>query len=83
MASGRADCALGIEAASFALDLDFVPLYSERFDLLIPEEFYSSELLRPVLVLLDDPKFKDAVAQRPGYDVSQMGQVVAKLSGSE
>ncbi len=83
VASGRADCALGIEAASFALDLDFVPLYSERFDLLIPEEFYSGELLRPVLVLLDDPKFKDAVAQRPGYDVSQMGQIVEKLSGSE
>ena len=83
IASGRADCALGIEAASYALDLDFIPLYSERFDLLIPEEFYSSDLLSPVLGLLGDQKFKDAVAKRPGYDVSQMGQVVAKLSAGE
>ena len=83
IASGRADCALGIEAASYALDLDFISLYSERFDLIIPGEFYSSELLKPVLELLDDPIFKDAVAQRPGYDVSQMGQVVAKISASQ
>ncbi|HDN04965.1 MAG TPA: molybdopterin biosynthesis protein [Chloroflexi bacterium] len=76
VASGRADCALGIEAASHALDLDFLPLYSERFDLLIPEEYARSELLAPLLDLLEDAKFRKAVAERPGYDVSQMGQIV-------
>ena len=76
VASGRADCALGIEAASYALDLDFLPLYSERYDLLIPEEYARSELLAPLLDLLEDKKFKKAVAERPGYDVSKMGQVV-------
>jgi putative molybdopterin biosynthesis protein len=76
VASGRADCALGIEAASFALDLDFLPLYSERFDLLIPEEYARSHLLAPLLALLEDPKFRQAVGERPGYDVSQMGKVV-------
>jgi len=76
VASGRADCALGIEAASYALDLDFLPLYSERFDLLIPEVYARSELLAPLLDLLEDAKFRKAVAERPGYDVSQMGQIV-------
>ena len=76
VASGRADCALGIEAASYALDLDFLPLYSERFDLLIPEEYARSELLAPLLDLLEDAKFRKAVAERPGYDVAQMGQIV-------
>jgi putative molybdopterin biosynthesis protein len=79
ISSGRADCALGIEAASYALNLDFIPLYTERFDLLIPEEFYTSDLLLPLLDLLEDPRFKNAVAERPGYDVSQMGNVVAAL----
>jgi putative molybdopterin biosynthesis protein len=83
VASGRADCALGIEAASYALDLDFLPLFTERFDLLIPEEFVSGELLRPLFELLEDPRFRNAVAERPGYDVSEMGRVVAILSGSE
>ena len=77
VSSNRADCALGIEAASYALKLDFLPLYTERFDLLIPEEFYSSELLQPLLELLDDPRFKQAISERPGYDVSQMGSEAA------
>ena len=81
VSSNRADCALGIEAASYALKLDFLPLFTERFDLLIPEEFFSSELLQPLLELLDDPRFKDAVSERPGYDVTQMGNVVAVLPG--
>jgi putative molybdopterin biosynthesis protein len=76
VASGRADCALGIEAASYALDLDFLPLYSERYDLLIPEKYAESDLLLPLLDLLEDPKFREAVAGRPGYDISQMGQIV-------
>lgn len=83
VASGRADCALGIEAASHALDLDFLPLFTERFDLLIPEEFVSGELLKPLFELLEDPRFRNAVDNRPGYDVSEMGQVVAVLSGTE
>jgi putative molybdopterin biosynthesis protein len=83
VASGRADCALGIEAASYALDLDFLPLFTERFDLLIPEEYVSSELLKPLFETLDNPRFKDAVSERPGYDVSKMGQVVAVFSGNE
>ena len=83
IASGRADCALGIEAASSALDLDFLPLFTERFDLLIPEEFVSGELLKPLFDLLEDPHFRKAVAERPGYDVSEMGRVVAVFSGNE
>ena len=39
VASGRADCGLGIPAAAQALDLDFVPLFHERYDLVIPKEY--------------------------------------------
>ena len=40
IASGRADCGLGIAAAAQALDLDFIPLYQERYDLIIPLRYY-------------------------------------------
>jgi putative molybdopterin biosynthesis protein len=79
VASGRADCALGIEAAAYALGLDFLPLYSERFDLIIPEEFAGGELLAPVFDVLHDGRFKKAVADRPGYQVEEMGRLVAVL----
>ena len=80
IAGGRADCGLGITAAARALDLDFVPLFQERFDLIIPAEYAQSDLLAPLFELLEDQAFKAAVAQLPGYDVNQMGKIVASPS---
>ena len=51
VASGRADCGLGIAAAAQALELDFIPLFQERYDLVIPK--HTSALLAIVLGLLN------------------------------
>ena len=76
VASGTADAGLGIRAAARALQLDFVPLTHERYDLVIPQAYYHSELLRPLLALLYDAQFRAAVATMPGYDVGPMGNVI-------
>ena len=73
IASGRADVGLGIAAAAEALDLDFVHLFDERYDLVIPQEHYQSDLLAPVLELLHDDAYRQAVARMPGYDIGPMG----------
>jgi putative molybdopterin biosynthesis protein len=70
---------LGILAAARALDLDFVPVLKERYDLIIPREHYESKLLEPVLAILQQPSFKAEIESLGGYDVSQMGQVIARL----
>lgn len=75
VASGTADAGLGIRAAARALNLDFVPLAHERYDLVIPQAQYESDLLQPLLALLDDAAFQTAVAALPGYDVQVMGQI--------
>jgi putative molybdopterin biosynthesis protein len=79
VASGRADCGLGIAAAAQALDLDFVPLFQERYDLVIPREYYQSELLAPLLDLLKQDEFRQAVAALPGYDIEPMGTLIARI----
>jgi putative molybdopterin biosynthesis protein len=76
VASGMADAGLGIAAAAQALDLDFVPLFVERYDLVIPQVYYESPRLRPLLDLLYDGRFQREVAALPGYDVRPMGTVV-------
>lgn len=76
VASGRADCGLGIAAAAQALDLDFVPLFQERYDLVIPKQFADDDLLAPLFGLLADSAFRKAVSQLVGYDVSVMGTVI-------
>jgi putative molybdopterin biosynthesis protein len=76
IASGRADCGLGIEAASQALGLDFIPLFMERYDLVIPQTYFSSPLLEPLWDILADRNFKEAVSNLPGYNIEHMGQVI-------
>ena len=76
IASGRADCGLGIAAAAQALDLDFIPLFQERYDLVIPKQHAESQLLAPLFDLLTDRGFREAVSQLMGYDVSVMGTII-------
>ncbi len=76
IASGRADCGLGIAAAAQALDLEFIPLFQERYDLVMPKQFAEGDLLAPLFGLLADRRFREAVSQLPGYDVSVMGTII-------
>jgi putative molybdopterin biosynthesis protein len=81
IASGRADTGLGIAAAAKALDLDFVPLFLERYDLIVPSQIYASTLLEPTWAILEDPVFQQQVCSLPGYDISPMGKLIAELGG--
>jgi putative molybdopterin biosynthesis protein len=78
VASGRADCGLGVAAAARALDLDFIPLFRERYDLVVPKEHADGDLLRPLLSLLGNAEFRGEVARMPGYEVSIMGTVITE-----
>jgi len=79
IASGRADCGLGIAAAAQALDLDYLPLYNERYDLVIPKIFFNSEILAPLFSVINSAEFRQVVSDMPGYDISVMGHIIAEL----
>ena len=79
VSGGSADTGLGILAAARALNLDFVPLMKERYDLVIPRDVYESELLKPLLELIRGSEFRKQVESLGGYDASQMGEIVAEI----
>lgn len=83
IASGRADCGLGIAAAAKALELDFVPLFKERYDLIFPRDYYQSDLLAPVLDLMQEDMFKNAITGLPGYDTGPMGKIIAEIDNTQ
>jgi len=75
--SGAADTGLAVLSAAQALDLDFVPVAQERYDLAIPQEFYDTPMLRALLAIIrDDKEFRDQITAMGGYDVSEMGKVL-------
>ena len=73
IASGKVDCGMGIRAAASALGLGFIPMESERYDLVIPTEILHTSLLEPLFAQLNDPEFREAVQALDGYDASVMG----------
>lgn len=75
VASGRGDCGLGVSAAAKSLDLDFVPLFDERYDLAIPLAFAKDDLLAPLFELMKENVLREAVAAQAGYDVRDMGKI--------
>ena len=79
VASGRADCGLGIPAAAQSLNLDFIPLFDEIYQLIIPKMFVETLLLSPLFDVIKSYQFKQAVADMPGYDVNEMGILVAEV----
>ncbi len=79
VASGRADCGLGIPAAALSLKLNFIPLFHETYQLVIPKVNAESDLLEPLFEVLNDGEFHRMVLKMPGYDVNQMGTLKAEL----
>jgi putative molybdopterin biosynthesis protein len=76
VASGAADTGLGILAAARALDLEFVPLFNEQYQLVIPCAHYDAPILAPLLEILRSSAFAAQVDALGGYDVTDMGRVV-------
>ena len=71
--SGRADAGLGIMAAAIALDLDFIPVVTEEYDLVIPEKFFLSKKVQILLETIQSTEFKNRVSALGGYGTQRTG----------
>lgn len=73
--SGKADAGLGILAAARALQLDFIPVTEERYDLIVPEEYLSMPSIKQLLVIINSAAFKRMVEEMGGYSTRETGQI--------
>jgi putative molybdopterin biosynthesis protein len=81
VAEGSADTALGIYSAAIALDLDFIPVCDEQYDIAIPTRFLEQDILKQVIEIIKSDEFKEKVMSMGGYDVSQTGEFTILNSG--
>lgn len=73
--SGKSDAGLGILAAARALNLDFVPITEERYDLIVPTEFLELEMIQQLLSIINSSNFKKAVEKLGGYSTRETGKI--------
>jgi len=74
--SGTADVGLGIFAAARALDLDFIPVVTEQYDLAIPAEFLDQDNIRILLDTIRSEAFKLRVQALGGYHTEATGEEI-------
>jgi molybdate-binding protein/DNA-binding transcriptional regulator YhcF (GntR family) len=74
VAEKKATAGLGIEAAAAAFGLGFVPLTHEKYDLVCPEEIWSTAPCQGLVEVIRSAEFRDTALQRGGYDVTATGQ---------
>lgn len=76
VSSGKADVGVGIEKAAKIVGIDFVPLITERYDLVILKNPESEHLISVIKDILSSHRFQTEVHSLGDYDISQTGNII-------
>ena len=80
VARGEADVGVGIEKAAMQVkNVEFIPLQKERYDLVLLRHELDKPHFQLLLSILRSAAFRKEIAGMGGYDVSQMGDVMAEV----
>jgi putative molybdopterin biosynthesis protein len=74
--SRRTDAGLGLEAAARAAGLDFIPLFQERFDLVLPAEMIEERRVQVILEYINSAAFRRLLGELAGYDPGHSGDLL-------
>jgi len=74
IAANEADASLGLQAAAHQYGLDFIPLFEERYDFVLPRENEAS--LLPLLDYIQTQNFRNALTTLTGYNTAHSGEQI-------
>jgi putative molybdopterin biosynthesis protein len=75
ISQNKADVSLGLQAAAHQHGLDFIPLFEERYDLILPRE--QEQNLDPLLEYIQTADFRNLLNSLSGYNATHSGEQVA------
>lgn len=76
IAGGEADVGVGLVATGLAYELEVIPLFEERYDLVLPAETLQKPLLQALLDYLQTAVLRRAIRTLDGYDSTHTGEVL-------
>lgn len=71
--AGLADCCIATRVSARAFGLDFIPLTSERYDLVIPEQYLELTAVQRLMDVLAQSALRRELETVCGYDARQTG----------
>jgi putative molybdopterin biosynthesis protein len=74
VASGAADCCIAAGSAARRFGLDFIPLATERFELVLNKGDMAKRAVQCVFDVLSHSRFRRQLETIAGYDVSRAGE---------
>jgi molybdopterin molybdotransferase/putative molybdopterin biosynthesis protein len=74
ISANKADAALGLQAAAYQHGLDFIPLFEERYDLILLRE--NELMLMPLLDYLQTANFRTELNALTGYNSTHSGEQI-------
>jgi molybdate-binding protein len=74
ISQNKADVSIGLQAAAHQHGLDFIPLFEERYDLVLQRE--NEKTLSPLLDYLQTAAFRSGLNTLTGYNASHSGEQV-------
>ncbi|MBP1744374.1 MAG: putative molybdopterin biosynthesis protein [Firmicutes bacterium] len=77
VAAGDADCGLGVYSAAVLMDLDFIPLCHEEYDLAVPTKFLQDDKVKEFIEVIRSDKFISELNRLGGYEHEGIGRVIA------
>jgi len=75
VAEGRADVGLGVLGPARVLGLEFVPVTSERYDLLSTDEAFYRKPTQAFFEMVKSDWLRQLIAKMPGYDARETGML--------
>ncbi|EEL52457.1 MULTISPECIES: substrate-binding domain-containing protein [Bacillus cereus group] len=76
IANGKADVGVGAEKVAQIVNVDFIPLMKEQYDLVILKNKENEKLIEAVKEILQSTEFQNELRAIGGYDISKTGQVI-------
>lgn len=76
VAAGDADCGLGVYSAAVLMDLDFIPLCHEEYDLAVPTKFLQDDKVIEFIEVIKSEGFKNELKRLGGYEYEDIGRIV-------
>ena len=76
VANGKADVGVGSEKFSQIVNVDFIPIMKEQYDLVILKNKENEELIEVVKDILQSEEFHNELNAIGGYDITKTGQIV-------